>query len=309
MKTLLRRIVTAASRKRQAGAAIVQWQGTMRLSNLRAVKDARGGNATNKAGRIVLRGESGGQPVKVYEAFNEEHAAFIGAVGALDPLRGMFPSILGQSGRFVAAAWLEGKSIRQAGLGSGARSVLRELVELQATLHSIPADSLPRCGFDYWRDLLRPRFMRAMELIGENQLAAQATATVDAGWDGRRRVLIHPDVTPVNVIRNPHGTLSIIDNELLATGGLPLVDLCNTVRAMGRSYAAEYATMYLARMSTRLAEDEAAQLEAMWFARCVGSDFVAGQIGTMCYRVQMFKAGVSQLPFSAKDLTTGSSGR
>jgi aminoglycoside phosphotransferase (APT) family kinase protein len=297
METLLRRIMTAASRKRQADATVVQWHGAMRLSNLRAVKEARGGNATNKAGRIVLRGESGGRPVKVYEAFNEDHAVFIGAVCAFDGLRGLFPSVHGQCGRFVAATWLNGKSIRQAGLGSATRAVLRELVELQATLHSIPANRLPHSGFDYWRDMLRPRFMRAMELIDERETAARAAATVDDAWDARRRVLMHPDITPVNVIRNADGTLSIIDNELLTTGGLPLIDLCNTLRALGRSYAPEYSKMYLERMVTGLAEDEAAQLEAMWFARCVGSDFVAGQIGLVCHRVQMFKARQSQLPF------------
>lgn len=298
MKNILLRIMSVASARQQTSDATVHWAKELRISTLRTVKNARGGNAANKAGRIVLRGEIGGRSVKVYEAFNEEHARFIEAVCTHDTLQNKFPNIYGVSGRFIAADWLEGQPLKQLRSSSATRAIMRELVGLQTALHSVSANALPACGFDYWRDLVRPRFVRAMELMNEAETAAHAAAIVDTAWSTQPRVVMHPDVTPVNVLRRPSGALSIIDNELMTSGGMPLMDLCNTLRAFGRGHASVYAETYLDHTAVKLTADTLAALEAMWFARCAGSDFVAGQVGTVRHRVEMFKERKSQLPFA-----------
>ncbi len=264
------------------------WPDHIRLERLHPVKDGRDGNIVNKGGRVVLRGELAGKPIKLYEAWSAEHAAFIAALPAHAGVGELFPAIRARHGRCVVASWIEGEPPAD-------DLPVEILVELQLRLHATPAGSLPDRGYDFWSDFLRPRFLRAGDLLG-----ATVTDVVDrvdgelVRTDGER-VVVHPDLRPVNLIRDASGRWVIIDNESVTTSGFPLLDVAHTAHGM-RARGTEYWRAYCARAGSPSTLQLDA-LQAAWLARIVGSSFVAGQSGRAAEYLRRYRAGTNVLPF------------
>src|SRR5690606_7483771 len=89
----------------------------------------------------------------------------------------------------------------------------------------------------------------------------------------------------------------IVDNELLAVGGMQLLDVCNTVGAWTGSQAQTYVDRYLETTGFVLTERRVAAARSAWFAREVGSAFVAGNIERAMAVDDRFRTGVEILPF------------
>ena len=144
--------------------------GTTPFTKLRPIKPACGATALNKSGRLVLYGEQGGRAEKIYEAAGAEHARFIEAVSAYPGLSDCFPSAMG-TGRFLIVSWAEEIAKRAA--------PAEALARLLARIHQTPLSVLPQVGFDYWHDLIKPRFIRVAELLGIDDVAKEIISRVD----------------------------------------------------------------------------------------------------------------------------------
>ena len=267
-------------------------------SQFEPIKAVRGGNALNKAGRLVLRGSTNGQTVKIYEAANVRHAKFIKQVIEHPHLAGIFPRVCDQQGPFIFSEWLSGVSLQQEIANSVATSSLEELVTMQNHVHQTPVIDLPPTCFDYWSDLLWPRFARFADLLRIPDLVETVRQEVGAGLSLGPLMLMHPDVTVENVLRVPGGRLCIIDNDALTTGKCLLIDACNTGYSLGTNSAEMYLRLYLKKSGYKPDSSTVSALRAFWLARLVGSYCVAGCIREAQETIKSYKMGKNILPFT-----------
>jgi hypothetical protein len=270
-----------------AGGASVGLRGAQ-LTDLRPVKSVQRGSALNKAGRLVLCGEWQGKPIKLYEAAGLEHAHFIQSVCTHNLLAECFPHVQALHGRFLQVEWVESKDKR-----APSPDVLANLLH---RVHNVPVAAFSNVGFDYWHDHLRSRFVRAAHLFGIEGLAQHITAKVDTHWSNSRQFLMHPDLTPSNVVLDAQGNWKVIDNELLTVGGLPFLDLCNAAYGAGSAAGQLVAELYLAQTRQRLTPQQVSVLNAAWFARVIGSSFVGGELDAIQDLVNRYQGGESILP-------------
>ncbi|MCW5800880.1 MAG: hypothetical protein KIT31_00595 [Deltaproteobacteria bacterium] len=259
------------------------WPGGVRLTRLRPVKP-RDVHVTNKFGRITLRGEHEGRPIKLIEAFSIEHAQFLAAMSALPALRARFPEVIASHGRFLVTRWVE---------GTAPPRVIDDLVELQLALHRTELAGLPPAGYDLWRDFLRPRLVRAAEMAGRDPDGI--TASVDDVADRHPRTLVQPDLRLENLVA-VNGMLVSIDNEACTTSALPLLDVCHTAHAL-RGDGQRYWTAYLRHGGARPDPNELRAVRGAWLARLAGAAFVAGRIGESARLLDEHHRGRNLLPF------------
>jgi hypothetical protein len=260
----------------------------MELSNLRPVKANRGGSVLNKAGRLVMYGESIGRRLKIYEAAKPTHARFIQLISSHEKLSMHFPAVRAISGRFLVVDWVENTAKSSPPLDA--------LASLTQTLHHTPTAELPAPEFDYWHDYIKPRFVRAAEFLSRVGLAKRVVAEVTKAWEESPRHVMHPDVTPRNLVRAASGRWQIVDNELLGIGGIPLLDLCNTAYALGPGLGQAYVASYLSTSNIRLLKEEVSALNAAWLSRRVGAEFIAGNIPTAQRMIDRYEVGDTILP-------------
>jgi len=253
------------------------------------IKPARDGNALNKAGRLVLKGSLDGSPIKLYEGASPEHARFIQATSRHKALVGLFPAIVAVHGPLIVTEWVRDAPERPPDPEEFAALLLR--------LHRVPVTDLPQPGFDYWRDFLWPRFLRAVHLLDADELASGIAKRVAPVWAEGPATLMHPDLTPVNVVRSRKAGLSLVDNEMLTVGGLPLLDVCNTAYAMAPEDAQTFARAYLLHAGTRWPDELFDILRDAWVVRRVGSAFVEGDLETAVRIVDARASGAEVLPF------------
>ena len=236
----------------------------------------------------MLSGKWQGKPIKLYEAAGVEHARFIQSVCAHSVLADCFPRVQVLHGCFLQVDWVERKAKIEP-----PPDVLANLLR---RMHSVPVEELPSPGFDYWHHHLRPRFVRAAQLFGIGSLAARINAEVDAHWSNSRQCLMHPDLTPSNVVLNAQGSWQVIDNELLTVGGLPFLDLCNAAHGTGSRAGQLVAELYLAQTGWSPTLQQIRALNAAWFARVLGSSFVGGKLDAAQNLVKRYRGGENILP-------------
>lgn len=244
------------------------------LRNVRPAKRPGAGIATNKAGRIVLVGDAPSGRVKIFEAISAQHADFIREVSAVALDGGRFPAVLARSEQFIICEWLPGRPLSQTRLDVRA---LRALVRLQTSLHGFDPTDLPVPSFDYWEDIIVPRFLRASGLVGKRE-AAMAMVTKVRDWrKAVRDTLNHPDMSPANVVAVAEGDYVIVDNELLYAGGGWFMDVLNTIRSLSDADRSIYVDAYWQEArSASLPERDV--MRAFWLAREAGAAFVAARV-------------------------------
>lgn len=254
------------------------------LQEVHAIGNMRGGLITNKAGRAVLRARYRGRDVKVYEAFSAQHARFISAVSAAMP--DVFPEVLELRGAWVIAEWVEGTPVRQ--------SVELRQVEVLRRIHALSLEGLPPAGFCYLQDFIIPRYQRAAAIAGisanGDELFAEAVRVT--GTD----VVMHPDVSPDNLLQAEDGRIICIDNELLCTGRMPMLDLCNAMRPLPQPVRDRMASIWF--KAAVLSEAEISGLAQAWRMRDAGAAFISGDF-QRCQAVldRAGRGAVALLPF------------
>lgn len=244
------------------------------LRNVRPAKRSRPGIATNKAGRLVLVGDAPSGRVKIFEAMSPKHAEFISRLSGMSLVSCRFPSVLARSEQFIICEWVSGRPLSKMSLDA---NVLGGMARLQAKLHAFDMTPLPAPSFDYWDDLIVPRFVRASGLVGKTDFAVAVIAKVQHWRVGVGLTLNHPDITPSNVIAADGGYV-VVDNELLYGGRSVFMDVLNTMRSLPEGSRSTYLDAYRREAGRdRLAERDV--MEAFWLAREAGAAFVAARVG------------------------------
>lgn len=260
------------------------------LSDVAPIARGRGQTIVNKAGRTLFKARLEGRAVKLYEAHSAEHAEFIRMVSSLPETGGLFPAVKMTSGPFVVADWAPGIPDQHSDIEG-------HLARLHK-LHALSVSSLPFSGFDYWHDFVLPRFCRAVALLGFSSLVEDVTGIVNPVWSERPGFLSHPDFTRDNVVKSPEGgAVKVIDNEFLAIGHLPLLDLCNVLKALPIEER-ERATRYWFQLGSQVSHTELSATAAAWFARLVGTAFISGRLNDaleLCHSYKQDPLGI--LPF------------
>lgn len=275
------------------------------VKSLGPLKKPYKGNILNKAGRVILRGKLEGEDVKVYEAWNPQHANFIKKMSSHEDLADFFPEVYGIYGRFVICQWSKGRIVKEhlRRINSILKTqkqnhhFLERLASLQTKIHYTGIASLGAPVFDYLQDFLWPRFLRATELLNEKELAEDIHEKFQSMQlfckDGK---LLHPDLTPANVIVTPKNKLQIIDNELVSTGNFQLLDICNTINNISSRYRRLYTDLYFEKSNLHLSYEDICVLQATWTVRVVGSAFVGGQISAAQKLLLRYKNSHNILP-------------
>ena len=228
------------------------------------------GAPITKVGRLSLVGElPDGTRVKIVEAHGPQHAQFQALV-ASGPLAELVPPVLGVEGTLVVSAWVE--------QDPGARPPdVTVLVALLAAIHRIPVPAAD-AGFDAWADHVLPRARRAARALGcTPKLEGLLRPALELAGSTRVFVL-HPDLTPDNVIAARSGRPVVIDNELLGVGRTPWLDVANLARGADRDRDRVLDT-YREAGGDALDADALPGVRAMWTARLLGTFFVAGRLG------------------------------
>lgn len=284
MRERLRKRIRAASSgpSRPSGSARIAGLDVLMLR-----PGSASGAAITKAGRLSLVGElPDGTRVKVVEAHGPDHAQFQALVAG-GPLAGLLPPIVGLDGALVVSAWVEhDRRARPPDVAT--------LVTLLATFHRTPVPATA-AGFDAWADHVLPRARRAARALGRAstleellrpalELAASTPASV-----------LHPDLTPDNVVTDRSGRPIIVDNELLGVGRTPWLDVANLARGLDRGRDGVL-DRYREAGGEALDADALPGVRAMWAARMLGTFFVAGRLGDAHGLLGPDAAG-SRLPF------------
>ena len=258
------------------------------VTELKPIRVSEGGTALNKAGRLVLRGRQKESAVKIYEAANTQHAEFIAAASKPSHLAHCFPAVRIGCGRFLMVNWSEYL------VPSG--PPVEALVGLLRSIHQTPVTDLPEVGFDYWHDYIKPRFSRAVELLGCDSTEKEVITHVSRAWDRPPRYLAHPDLTPRNVVFNFAKQWQVIDNELLSIGGMPLFDVCNTAYALGPRVGRAFVDGYIAATNLQFSDADVSAVNAAWLARMIGTAFVVGNLVSARQILERYQRGEMVLP-------------
>lgn len=289
LKHLLPADASRPERQADAGAVIARG-GTIAGLRVDAIRPLRDGAAANKDGQLACAGTIDGSAVKIYEARSEAHARFIEAVSGHPAVGDFFPRVLGVDGVLVVAEWINGEL---------AAWQPDDVVAVQHRLHQLAAADLPAPGFDYWHDYLEPRFIRAARTLGRSEVIDLVTASVRRAWNRSERVLMNPDMTPVNLIVDGQRRLKIVDAGDLTTGALPWLDVLNTAHALAEGQRQEYLTRCAGLTTGSVPARDFEVLNAAWLARLVGSACVAGRFNEADRAIDAFLGGRSVLPHSS----------
>jgi hypothetical protein len=224
----------------------------------------------------------------VYEAASEEHADFIRAVSNNGEVADLFPPVLETRGPFVVTDWIVAWSNKRADPECLSNILLR--------LHAVNPGGLPKPGFDYWQEILVPRFLRAAALLHAERLARAVVAEVSVAMENCPSTLVHPDVTPDNVLSDGPGRWKIVDNELLTSGRIPLLDVCNAAHALGAGRGDRLAQAWL-RGAKHHPGIPFKNVRMAWLVRRTGSAYVAGRFDEVAHYLHCFHVGDWHLPF------------
>ncbi len=262
---------------------------SLNIKDLQPVKSVRKISQFSKAGRLTQKGTLGNRPIKLYEAENSEHARFIRHVSNCETLKNFFPDIVALSGRFIIAEWVVNKIVKPD---------LEVICDIQVEIHKTFIKMLPISGYDYWANYIKPRFLRVVDIIDEPELVNDIISEIDKEWYGPAQFLMHPDVTIANIVCIKDGIWQIIDNELLTTGGVPLLDVCNTTYSMSPPDAQKYFELYAVRQGISISDINKRVLNGMWLARICGSEFAAGNLTKAKEFINRYKENGNIIPFN-----------
>lgn len=261
---------------------------------------ALGDRVFNKAGRMVLVGEFQGEKVKVYEAANPTHAEFIEWVSNESELRDIFPAIRCRRGALLYAEWVRGESFDLEAADVDTKILLEQLLELQLKIHQTTLPPGHEPVFDYWKDLILPRFERISNLLNVAGLEDRVLKETMPLSESARYTAQHPDMTLRNLILDRKGQLRVIDNDVLTIGKYPLLDVCNTVYALPKQHRQQFWDHYLVHTPMNLKMNTHTALQAFWLARKVGSLGVNGKLFEARRLIERYLSNEDILPMVAE---------
>ena len=205
---------------------------------------------------------------KLYEVHNALHARFIEEFTSRDALKDYFPRIKSVQNHFIDAEWVEGELLLI--------EQWPEVLSLMQVLYS--SNTSGESSFDYVRDLVIPRFLKAATLLGR-ETCDRIIKIIESSSGKYEKRLSHPDLIPGNVLKTANGIV-VIDNELLCFTPHYRIDILNMLHNLPQNHRGLIAQNYLKQKSLvgdSVQKDEKEYLSALWLARQVGSLILSGK--------------------------------
>jgi hypothetical protein len=184
------------------------------------------------------------------------------------------PAVVATWRHTVVAAWVEGVPL--ASLGS--IRVAEGLAAFQGALHAASPGAPASRRFRHLAWLLA-----RLRRTAAGHLTPPAIAHVEALFSacqprGLRTRIVHPDLTPENVIVAPDGRLVVVDNEFLAIGTGFELDVVNTAHSVGSGEPADgYLARYASLFDTGTLGDRPAYWRACFLLKLAGKRFRDGR--------------------------------
>jgi len=183
----------------------------------------------NYHGRLSLRAEAGGHAFKIAECESLERALLAErALQIAYAQAGPVPRFIARSGTVIACEWVEGRSCKSLPAAQQRDAVLECQVALCNA--AIP-DPLKPTGYVHLESLLA-----RLEQFGPLILPAPSVRKIvdrlrAALPEATDMHLIHPDLTPANIVMTDDGPV-IIDNEVISVGAGCEFDVWNSGEAL-----------------------------------------------------------------------------
>lgn len=242
------------------------------------------GKTLSKAGRLAWFALMDDQMVKIYECYNESHAAFIEKVSSHPVLKLYFPACLLRVGPYLVVEWIEGKAITwQHALQD--QNLLNRVAKMQALIHSYSLSlQHPSHTFNYM-NYLKKRLFSFKGVLPIHDFTKMIFANLEDYAPMREEHISHPDLTAANLIEEKGtGRLKLIDNELLTQNNYFLIDLFNTHYNFSLKSKIDLLESYLASYKNNSGDltpifESKRFYGALWHLRLVGSLLQAGAIG------------------------------
>ena len=183
----------------------------------------------NHHGLLSLRVDAAGHRYKVSECESEPRAAL--AASALELVAaasGPVPRCVGRSRAILVTDWVEGRPCREAPQAAQAQWLL----QCQLALANTPVSPDTEAGGYLHLESLASRFRRHGRVVLSGR---RIEAVLGPLWEqlpplGAPHV-IHPDLTPANVVVTENGPV-VIDNEAIAVARGREFDIWNTAEAL-----------------------------------------------------------------------------
>lgn len=265
------------------------------FEKLRPVRVSASGSALNRSGLLLLRGESDGAAVKLYETASPDQAQFIKHISESETLSDIFPNVREIRGSFVIAEWVEGTSVPP-------ETAPEKMAFVHSRLHLADTSRFGKSAFNYWNDHIEKRFRRAMSLLLKESLAEQVISSVQPVWNAGKNHLMHPDLTIANMVEDRTGLTKIIDNEHLTLGGIPWLDICISATSLSSIQRGRYVSAYRACSGLGPSEGGDAVLRAAWVAWIVSKYFAEGNLYAAQSLISRYEEQQEVLPFNVHDL-------
>jgi len=199
------------------------------------------------------------------------------------------------SGALVYQEWISGAGVQRTH-GQLLAQLLTAIQGHETTLDALSANDY----FDYWLDYIRPRSLRAGNVVGLTKTVSDLSQRVDIWWQGGKIGLSHPDITRRNIVINDQQSPVVIDNELLSLGRRPEYDLCNTAHS-SRRCADEIAFHFRTiRSAGAFSRGDTQTVNIAWALRRAGSSYQAAQMTEARKWIELASSGAWALPFSRK---------
>jgi hypothetical protein len=247
----------------------------------------------NKNHRIIFEGADA-HKTKTYQCHNAGHAQFIEQISGLADIADLFPEVIKVESEFLTAQWVE---------SLGHPSDASELVTLMMRLYAcnIELDS----HFDYVKDLIIPRFKKAIPLIGE-QNYNRIVERLQRNSQNYESRLSNPDITLANVIRSKQNCPVIIDNELMCKTRFHRIDILNLLRNTPPAQKKDVLRAFLEQEKLQPSEFEKEfdYLSDLWVAREAGSTLLKLNLDACENLLSKFNNGEWILPFERSDIST-----
>jgi serine/threonine protein kinase len=231
----------------------------------------------SRMGNLSWKGKLEGVPVKIYEAFNPDHARTVADIMQLADLQELFPTLYLRKEKYLVVEWVDGILLESV-MTKDSIEYIQQIFWLQHRIHHCYQKILQPDFFHYFAYL----FSRYKKYVGpfdhsHTQFLMSISDTGSLQLPGANR-FFHLDITPTNIVLQK-GKLKVIDNELLGFGIYYPFDYFNTYHAIKLHPGAdEYLRLIRDHEMDHLRWilDYKESFLTMWNLRMVGSSIQSG---------------------------------
>ncbi len=193
----------------------------------------------SRLGNLSWKGKFDGLPIKIFEAFNNDHARTVADIMQLEDLQDLFPKFYHRKDKYLIVEWVDGLPVENL-MTNQSKKHIQQIFWLQHRIHHSLSTIFQPYSFNYYEYLVS----RYIKFVGPfdhgNVQFLRSISQPGADFPLCENRLFHLDITPQNLVLHK-GQMKVIDNELLGFGIYYPFDYFNSYHAIKRyPWADEY---------------------------------------------------------------------